>query len=84
MSEGRFDSPNIDEAARRRFEADWKHGPPESLAAYVPDSNDPAASRDAGRIVHVDLENRWKRIQQDPVSKLQPPLVNATSNSSLS
>ncbi len=75
MSTGSYDSREIDEAARRRFELDWKHGPPASLDEYLPEPGDRLFLATLEELVHVDLEFAWKRSQQNPAAQESQPLV---------
>jgi len=51
---------SIDETARRRFEADWRNGRPDSLDPYLPPANDPRRLATLEELVHIDLELVWK------------------------
>src|SRR5262245_43980034 len=51
---------NIDEAARRRFEADWQAGPPPGLGAYLPPDGADNYLETLVELVCIDLEMRWK------------------------
>ena len=52
----------IDEATRRRFEADWRAGRPEPVERYLPAPDDPVYLATLEELVAIDLEFRWKAL----------------------
>lgn len=50
----------IDEDARRRFEADWNAGRAQPVESYLPPPSNPVFLATAEELVHIDLEYGWK------------------------
>ncbi|TNF29706.1 MAG: serine/threonine protein kinase, partial [Deltaproteobacteria bacterium] len=63
----------VDEAARRRFEADWAAGAPGPIEGYLPDPSAATWLPTLEELVHIDLELRWRH--RDPGSTA--PLAEA-------
>jgi len=52
----------VDESARRRFEAAWQNGRPESIDMFLPSSNDPSFLATLVELVLIDMEMAWKAL----------------------
>jgi hypothetical protein len=54
---------SLDENARRRFEAAWRHGKPELFKQFLPPEGNSAYLATLEEFVHIDLEFSWKASQ---------------------
>jgi hypothetical protein len=52
---------NLDEDARRRFEAAWQAGRPEAIEHFLPPAEDDRHLPTLEELVHIELEFAWKR-----------------------
>src|SRR5690242_1538991 len=55
---------SIDEDARRRFEAAWRQGRPESIEQFLPPESHPGYLATLEELIHIDLEFSWKTNRQ--------------------
>ena len=59
-TEAGMDSLEIDESARKRFEADWRARHAQPIEAYLPPSDDPRYVATLEELIHIELEFAWK------------------------
>ena len=52
--------PTVDENARRRFEAAWRAGKPQSVEQFLPPPEQPHYLATLEELIHIDLEFAWK------------------------
>src|SRR5438105_13853832 len=72
---------SVDEDARRRFEAAWRQGKPESIERFLPPESHAAYRATLEELVHIDLEFSWKAGQRAadgaPRPDTRPELVES-------
>ena len=56
----------IDEQIRQRFELSWQRGAPAAIADLLPEKEDPSYLATLEELVHIDIEFRGARQQEDP------------------
>jgi tetratricopeptide (TPR) repeat protein len=68
----------VDEDARRRFEACWRHGQPAPIEQFLPPDDHPLYLATLEELVHIELEFAWKPQRHDTAAKgttLRVPLL---------
>ena len=60
------DADELDEAARRRFEASWREGEPLDIEACLPPRGAPTYLPTLEELVHVELELAWRTGRAEP------------------
>src|SRR5262245_48802104 len=58
--------PEVDEEARRRFEAAWREGSPRPIEEFLSAPDHPHFLSTLEELVHIELENVWKRREEAP------------------
>lgn len=65
------DDQEVDEALRRRFESDWRRGPPAALETYLPPTDAATYAGTVEELVHIDMEFRHKAWSRG--DSIEPP-----------
>ena len=61
---------SINEQIRQRFELSWQRGAPAAIADILPEKEDPGYLVTLEELVHIDIEFRGARQQEDAKSDL--------------